>query len=324
VSTRANRLDSLVGRLAAVRDDELADEVYSAQASALLAEIVETPVTASAREPHGLADDASFRRVGPRQHRRRLAGVLAFAAAVVLAAALSIPAFGVGEEIISLFVGWRDPDAPVPTASDVQIASGEAGLSWKIVATSSDEGLCIGLFDRVGGDRFGSAGCGYLDIRGDLPRDIRGDPASNCLATSTSVVPCGSLPRHWIDLGGGGTSVGLERMFAYGPLADDVARVDLILTDGQTLRAHVVDEPDGLPLNFYWASWTCRLQAVDEGPYAGERLRECAEGREFPAAPAVKMAIARDAAGRVLERRVPAWNGNPTGDPNGEPPPLAG
>jgi hypothetical protein len=34
-----------------------------------------------------------------------------------------------------------------------------------------------------------------------------------------------------------------------------------------------------------------------------------------------KMALARDAAGRVLERRVPAWNGNPTGDPEGAPPP---
>ncbi len=34
------------------------------------------------------------------------------------------------------------------------------------------------------------------------------------------------------------------------------------------------------------------------------------------------MGIARDSAGGVLERRVPIWNGNPTGDPEGPRPPT--
>jgi hypothetical protein len=243
----------------------------------------------------------------PRRSGRRLAVA---AAAVVTAALLSLPALGVGTPIVSLFAGWRDPGAPVPVASDVLVASGRAGVPWKIVATPSDQGLCLGLFHRAGADELGSATCGFTDIRGDLPRDIRGDPRAKCIATPTTLAPCRSLPRHWIDLGGAGTSVGLERTFAFGPLAEDVASVDLVLADGQRVRAHVA-QPNGLPLKFFWAAWPCPLRAVSTGPYAGEGLRECAE----EGAAGVKLAIVRDASGRVLERRVPAWNRNPLGDP---------
>jgi hypothetical protein len=201
MSKNANRLDVLVAQLAPVRDEQLLGEARSARAAGALASILETPV--EARVP----DRASRRR--PR--------VLAFLAAAVAAAVLSIPAFGVGEEIVSFFAGWKDPDAPVPTASDILIASGEAGARWKLVATTSDQGLCLGLFHRVGGDRFGSAGCGYIDVRGDLPRDVRGNPASTCLGPPTASepggtpVPCGSLPKHWIgQVGSGdGSAVGL-------------------------------------------------------------------------------------------------------------------
>lgn len=307
MSKKADRIDALVAELARVRDDELVGEVRASGAAALFRTIVESPVDTRKRD-----------RISRRRFR-----MIAVAAAVTLAAVLSIPAFGVGHEIVSLFGGLRDPDAPVPTASDVLIASGEAGVAWKLVATPSDQGLCLGLFHRVGEDRLGSAGCGYLDIRGDLPPEIRGDPASKCigppktLAPGGTLVRCGSLPQHWIDLGGAGNSVGLERNFAFGPLADDVASVELILSNGQTLRAHVVEHPEGLPLNFYWAAWPCPVRPVLTGPYAAEGVQECAEdgGAE------VRMAIARDAEGRVLERRVPAWNGNPTGDPEAPPPP---
>jgi hypothetical protein len=264
-----------------------------------------------------------LREVAVRPGRRGGAGrprvrLLALAAVVGAAACLSIPALGVGPRIVSLFAGWRDPGAPVPTASDVVVASGESGVPWRIVATRSDQGLCLGLFHRAGGDSLGSARCAYTGIRGDLPPDIRGDPASKCLATPTASVPCGSLPRHWIELGGSGASVGLEHMFAFGPLAADVDSVELVLDDGQAVRAHVVEQPEGLPLDFYWASWSCPLRRVSDRPYAGEGLRMCAEDR----GPEVKTAIARDAGGRVLERRVPAWNLNPTGDPDGPPPPT--
>lgn len=269
-------LDALVAKLATVLDDDLVGEAHRS-GSALLESIVALPTPRTALD-------------GMKTRRRRVR-LLAVAAALALGAVLSLPAFGVGDDIVSLFAGMHDPGAPVPTASDVLIASGEDGVSWKIVATTSDQGLCLGLYYRVGDDRFGPGGCGYTDIRGDLPPGIRGDPSSKCIATPTTLVPCGSLPLHWIGpVGDEAPTVGPEGRFAYGPSATDVASVDLVLEDGQTVHASVVDQPDGLPLNFYWATWS------------GSALRT---------------AVARDAGGRVLERRVPPWNGNPTGDPDG-------
>ncbi len=248
---------------------------------------------------------------GTRNRRRRL---IALAAALVLAVVLSTAAFGVGQDIVSWLAGAKDVDAPVPTASDVVVASGEAGVPWRIVATASDQGLCLFLVIEVSGERGGSGGCGYRDIRGDLPPDLRGNPSAKCLATPTTVVPCGSLPRHWMSAPGSGwdTQGGLERTFARGLLAEGVVSVELVLTDGKTVRAHVVERPDGLPLNFYWAAFPCPLR-----PYRGD-LQECAEDD----GPDIEMAIARDVNGEVLERRVPVWNGNPTGGPNGPAPPT--
>jgi hypothetical protein len=278
------------------------------------------PGELSRRRQH-LVLEASATVAGTPRQRRRIAGsgrrpgrLLALATAVVVAALLSIPAFGVGEKIVSLFAGGHDPEAPVPTASDVLIASGKAGVPWKILATRSDQGLCLDLFHRVGDDRFGGGCYGYADIRGDLPPDLRGDPATRCIAAPEGpLVPCGSLPRHWIGpIGSGSITVGLERYIHFGPLAVEVTSVELILTDGQTIRAHVVEQPGGLPLNFYWAARPCPLEPVTEAPYADKGVQMCTGG-----GPEVQMAIARDAEGRVLERRVPAWNGNPTGDPDG-------
>jgi hypothetical protein len=306
MSKKANPLDAFIGELAPVRDDELVGELRSRSAAALLVSIIDSPV-----------DGPDRGRIGT--HRVR---VVAVVAALTLAAVLSIPAFGVGHEIVSFFAGWRDPDAPIPTASDVVIASGEAGVPWKIIATRSDQGLCLGLFYRASGDSHGSGGCGYVDIRGDLPPDIRGDPALRCIGPPTTLapggtlVPCGSLPRHWIGPVGAsaGSEAGLDHIFAFGPLAEKVASVELILNDGRTLRAHVVERPGGLPLNVYWAAWPCPLRP------AGGTYELCAE--EDDVGSDLKMAIARDAAGRALERRVPPWNGNPTGDPDGPPPPA--
>jgi hypothetical protein len=277
--SKTNPLDALVAELAPVRDPEVAGAMRSTEALALLESLLDSPVRT------------------PSRARRR---VVAFAAAATVAAVLSIPALGLGPEIVSLFAGWHDPDAPTPSASDVLIASGEAGARWRLVATKSDYGLCLGLFHRAGEDLFGSAGCGYRDIRGDLPSELRGDPASSCIAIATGpLVPCGSLPKHWIGpVGVVGGQAGLDRVFAFGPLAIEVARVDLLLTGGRTVAANVVERPDGLPLNVYWASWPVGREGSD-----------------------LRMAVAFDSSGRVLEQRVPAWNGNPTGDPDGPPPP---
>jgi hypothetical protein len=47
-------------------------------------------------------------------------------------------------------------------------------------------------------------------------------------------MPCGSLPRHWIGpIGSGSITVGLERYITFGPLAVEVASVELILTEGE-------------------------------------------------------------------------------------------
>jgi hypothetical protein len=299
----ANRLDAIVSALAPIRDQELASAVRAPAAAALFATIVESPVDATTGKPAS----------------RRRGRLVAFAAAAVSAAVLSIPAFGVGPEIISYLTGARDPGAPVPTASDIVVASGEAGVPWKILATTSDKGLCLGLVYRVNSDTHGPGCDGYVGIRGDLPPDVRGDPYSTCIGPSTTsapggtLVPCGSLPKHWIGGVGNSSGNGLDQIFAVGTLAEEVARVDLVLNDGRVLRAHVVERPGGLPLNVYWAAWPCPLH-----PTPGTYELCSAEG---DSGSDVRIAIARDAEGRVLERRVPAWNGNPTGDPNGPAPP---
>lgn len=291
-SAKTKRIDAVVASLASVQDHELVGEVRSSRATALLETILETHVDASQRA---------------RTSRRRLQ-VIALAAALALAVVLSTAALGVVEDVASFFAGWRDPEAPVPTAPDVVIASGVAGVPWTIVATRSDQGLCLGLAYPAGDEQAVQGGCGYSDIRGDLPPDVRGDPATKCLVTPTKLVPCGSLPLHWIGpFGAGGGSSVLDRTFAFGPLAAEVASVELILTNGATVHAHIVERPEGLgaPLNFYWATWACGSSHCGD---AG--------------GPEVRMAVARDSAGRVLERRVPVWNGNPTGDPDGPPAPT--
>jgi hypothetical protein len=266
-------LDRSLSLLAPVRDDELVDAVRSPQAAALLAAIIATPVL----------------RAAPRARLRLLVAGTAIAVAVALAAA----ALGVVGQVRSWLAGAHGPDAPVPTRPDVVIASGVAGIPWTIVATPSDRGLCLFLVTRLHGQQDGGGGCGYVDIRGALPPDVRGDPGQKCLAAPTKVVPCGSLPRHRLDVSlGGRDSSAFAGSIVFSLAAADVASVKLFLTDGRTLRPRLVEAPAlGAPLKFYWATWN------------GDAT--------------VELGIARGAAGRVLERRVPAWNGNPTGDPDG-------
>ena len=96
-------------------------------------------------------------------------------------------------------------------------------------------------------------------------------------------------------------------MIVFGSAAAGVAGVDLVLTNGKTVHANVVERPValGASLNFYWIA-----VPLDD-----------AYRRSFELVEPVEMVVARDADGRVLERRVAAWNGNPTGDPDGPPPP---
>jgi hypothetical protein len=289
VSKETSRIDALVADLASVRDGVLLGEVRSPHAATLLATIVKTPVDAwdLADTQPALAIDTSSRRDRRGRAGRRRVRLIALAAAFALAVVLSTAAFGVVRGVASFFAGWHDPEAPMPTAPDVVIASGEAGAQWRIVATTSDRGLCLALV--IPREDSGAGDCG--------PTDVRGDPWA------------GDSAHHWIGaFGVGGGNAVLNRTFALGPLAEGVASVELVLTDGETVRAHVVKRPEGLdaPLNFYWTTWPC-----------GSTNRRCGDA----AGPEVRMAVARDEAGRVLERRAPTWNGNPTGDPDGPLPP---
>src|SRR5438132_12520473 len=125
----------------------------------------------------------------------------AFAVVVVVTTA----ALGVVGHVKSWISGWHDPDVPVPTRPDVVLASGVDGVPWKLIATPTDQGLCLFLVRRAH-ETLGSGGCGYLDIRGDFPPDLRGDPSEKCIATPTTLAPCGSLPKHWLDISGTGSS----------------------------------------------------------------------------------------------------------------------
>ena len=264
-----HELDLLVARLARVGDEELAVEAGSPAARALLEQIVSAPEAAREPRPYG---------------RRRL---VAFAAALALGLAVSSPALGIDRDVARLF-GWSDVRAPVRTAPDVVIASGMAGAEWKIIATTSEQGLCLGFLSlhRVEG-WIGGPVCGPTDVRGD---------------------PWAAGPGHWFEaFGVGGGHAGLNRTFVSGRLAEDVSSLELVLTDGTTVRAHIVEGPGILeaPIDYYWAAWPCGSAS-------------CLDA----IGPDVRMAIARDAAGRVLERRLPVWNENPTGDPDGAAPPL--
>jgi hypothetical protein len=256
-------VNELVADLAAVRDSELLAEAESSRAERLLEAILAEPF-------------------GSGRAERRAARLLVAAVALGLAVILAAAALGGVGRIRSWLSGGHGADFPVPAGADVVVASGVAGEPWTIVATPSDQGLCLFLVTRP---QAGSGGCGYLDVRGVLRRDLRGDPSTRCLATPTSAVPCGSLPRHWIDADRGSKGI------VFAPAAEGVQRVELVLADGQILRAKLVERPGGLPLSVYWA--------------------------ELPPGQVVTAAIARDSTGRVLERRLPPWNGNPTGDPGG-------
>ena len=292
MSKNRNRIDALIAGLAPVRDDELRGELQISGA-ALLQTVLASPVETSQRD-----------RV-PRRRRR----ALVLAAALALAAALSLPALSVVRTIVGLGSG-ADDLTPVATSSEMVVASGRAGAPWKVVAVTSDHGLCWGVQVKDPSEGWTRGlGCDYLDLRGDLPPDVRGNPSRPCLTSPTEAVPCGSLPRHWVDFPGDTTNfsgyAALDRIIVLGVAAEGVASVELVLTNGQTVPANLVEQPHGLPLSFDWAALP-----PDDGYRKSPELEEV-----------TKMVVARDANGLVLERRVPAWNGNPMGDPDGPPPP---
>ena len=261
----------------------------------------------------------------PRPHNRRRRLIVVFAALAL--AGVSVPAFGVatgwfgGAEI----EGIRGSAPPQLTSPPIVVASGELKESWVIAIARSDQGLCLNV--DVGDEQFESENyrlgdCGYTDIRGHLPPDVRGDPSAPCIG-QTALVRCGSRPDNWVAIRGSFFVPTAEQTIVVGAAAAEVASVDLILASGETMQAEVVERPLGsdTPLNVYWAELG-REQGLEVAPKS-----RSAEGEPMAcnAGELVEEVVARDSQGKVLGRRVPAWSANPTGDPNGphSPPGLA-
>lgn len=252
--------------------------------------------------------------------RRRLIALFAMLAIM----GISVPAFGVAEGWFggpAEIEGVRGSAAPQLTSSPIVVASGAPDEGWTIVIARSNQGLCLNV--DVGEEQFDSGNyrlgdCGYSDIRGDLPPDVRGDPSAPCIGppSSRSLVPCGSRPKYWVAMRGSSFAPEARRVIFVGPAAAEVASVELLLANGETLRAEVVQRPLGpdVPLNVYWA---------ELGREHGLELWRNVEGELMPCADnsLVEKVVARDSEGNLLGGRVPAWNGNPSGDPDGPRPP---
>lgn len=271
-------LEDLLRRSANVQDQDLMPIADTPAARALFEEIVLMPYEGTL----GRLDVAStLRRTdrgSPRRSmRRRRFGQIALASALALAVVLSVPASGLVRHVKSWLSELKGADEPVPTEPDVVIASGVAGQPWTIIATQTDQGLCLFLLTDASGERSGLGGCGWGS-------DIHGYRA-------------GGRGLHWVEGGNGSGHVGLfNRIITFGVAANKIASIDLELANGRTIPAQLVKRPKGIDpaLNFFWA---------ELGPQEGVELNE--EGSVLePRWPLVHALIARDAVGNVLERRI--------------------
>ena len=193
------------------------------------------------------------------------------AAVLVTGVAIAVPALAVNQNWWFL-----TPGAPKPQSAVEVVTSGRtAGINWTLTAyLSRDKGVCVAQTLEAGKGDMGEMACGY---------ELRGEPA---LGSGER------RGRHWV--GYGQSSLGLYDFpdFVDGPVAKGVARVDLVLTNGQTLQTTPLEGPNDLPVNFYVVPLPrgARLEAV----------------------------IARDRMGDVLERRTcplcmhPPWRSSKT------------
>jgi hypothetical protein len=262
------------------------------------------------------AEESAERARTPRRRLIALFAVLALAGIALPAFRAANEWFGAGAEI----AGIKGDEPPQLTSSPVVVASGEPEEKWTILVARSNQGLCLNV--DVGDEQFNPANyrlgnCGFSDIRGDLPPDVRGDTSAPCIGIS-AIVRCGSLPKYAVTFTGGrffGPEF-LRGIFA-GAAAADVASVELVLTNGETVPTHIVERPLGpdVPLNVYW---------TELGPDQGLEsclFRDRDNGQPLGASGAfVEEVVARDSEGNVLGGRVAAWNANPTGDPEGRRP----
>ena len=211
------------------------------------------------------AEDRRF----PVGRRRRTA--LALFAALALTG-IAVPAFGVAKGWFGAGVvmeGIRGSAPPQLTSQPVVVSSSEPEESWAIVIARSNQGLCLNV--DVGDEQFDAENyrpgdCGYSDVRGLLPPDVRGDPSAPCIGT-TALVPCGSRREYWVAIRGSVFVPDAERAIVVGAAAAGVTSVELILANGKTMQAEVVERPLGAdnPLKLNWAELGRDVVAVPRG-----------------------------------------------------------
>jgi hypothetical protein len=191
---------------------------------------------------------------------RRTRLVLALAILFLLGAAGT--AIGVAVDLLAQqerFDEQREgiPGEPKRIGALVEITSGPG---WSLVAWTSDSGMCLDFVVP----QSSSGGCGF-GVRGE-PRD-----------TARMAAPA---PKHWIS--GATTSGPGAATVIDGVVAEEVARVDVVLSNGRVLRVPVIEAPTELRAN---VDFFLVQVPEDEGGL-------------------VRAFIAYDEAGGVLERRA--------------------
>jgi hypothetical protein len=195
---------------------------------------------------------------GNRPVRVRLVVALAI---VVLLAAVGT-AVGIGINLLAQqerFDEQREGIAGEPKRIGplVEVTSGEG---WSLVAWKSDSGICLDFVVA----QSSSGGCGF---------DVRGEPGDTAHGG-------GKPPKHWVSgeiTSGPGAATVID-----GVVAEQVARVEVVLTNGRVLRPGVIEAPTELEtdVDFF-------LVQVSEAEDGG-----------------VRAFIAYGEAGEVLERRA--------------------
>jgi hypothetical protein len=162
-----------------------------------------------------------------KQRPRRIRLVLAVAIFVLLSAVGT--AVGVGINLLAQQERFdeqreRIPGEPKRIGPLVEVTSAPG---WSLVAWRSDSGICL---DFVVPQSSGGA-CGF---------DVRGEPSDTA---------DGSAPpaKHWIS--GAVTSGPGAATVIDGVVAEEVARVDVVLSNGRVVHARVIEAPTELQAN---------------------------------------------------------------------------
>jgi hypothetical protein len=166
-----------------------------------------------------------------RFNRRRQ--ILALATAIGAAILVAVPALGINGGW--WFLGGGEPQ---PTTGVSVIATGtSAAIDWTLTAfISRNKGACVALTPSVRGRSMGGQICGT---------NVRGEPNTSRPGTGAT--------RHWIGIGYFALGLYNFPAFLYGPVAQGVDHVDVVLANGARLEARTLDPPDdfGARIDFY-------------------------------------------------------------------------